>query len=109
MSPNGRGRAEFESASHPTGHGTNLGQAGDRSRDQPGEAIVASDPSTGLADKRQAFRPEQDAIKALTAIVFALRVPPQIWSSLMLPFRHRTGGARQIIQCQCSKLFCDAG
>src|SRR5262245_18136017 len=76
MSANGRGRAEFESASHPDGHGTNLGQAGDRSRNQPGDrTIVASDPSTALADKRQAFRPEQDAIKALTAIVFALRVP----------------------------------
>jgi hypothetical protein len=56
MSANGPGRAEFESASHPDGHGTDLGQAGDRNRDQPGErTIVASDPSTGLAGEPYTF------------------------------------------------------
>jgi len=56
MSANGPGRAEFESASHPDGHGTDLGQAGARNRDQPGEqTIVASDPSTGLAGEPYTF------------------------------------------------------
>jgi len=34
MSANGSARAEFESANHLDGHGTNLGPAGHRSRDR---------------------------------------------------------------------------
>jgi hypothetical protein len=57
MSANGRRRAKFEGASHPDGHGKNLGQARHRSRDQPEEqTIVASDVSTALAGEPQAFQ-----------------------------------------------------
>jgi hypothetical protein len=40
MSANGRVRANFESASHPDGHGANLGQASHRSGDQSEQPTV---------------------------------------------------------------------
>src|SRR5262245_63154291 len=63
MSANGRECAKFESASHPDRHGTNLGQAGARSRDWPKErTLVAGDFRATHAGEPPALGPNLTAV-----------------------------------------------
>jgi hypothetical protein len=102
MSANGPRRAKFESASHPDGHGKNLGQARYRSRAQPEKRpIVASDVSTALGGEPQVLQQELSSVPLQKSLLEMV--------TLLLPLRHGAEGARQIIQRQSSKLFSDAG